>query len=176
MASFPITTLYYGDTPPKGVAEGTPWVNSTTGELQVFINGQFRTQRLVTARGPTTLTQGFKAEGRQQETVSEAKTLDAGDSGVVQVVTADAGVVTLPATAVGLVFIIENGGPDGTVLVEVAPAAADKLIGNGFTAADNKSALNTKATAKKGDRIVLVGDGVDGYYFAEVVGTWAREG
>lgn len=182
MATFPITTMYYGDTPPQNVPEGTHWVNSTTGELQTFTSGQFRTPRIATLRGPVsvtggalTTTQGLTPNGRQTETVSVNKTLDEGDSGVVQVVDTDTVVVTLPATVVGSVYIIENGGADGAVLVTVSPNASDKLMGNGFTSADNKDALNTKATAKKGDRIVLVGDGVNGYYFAEVVGIWARE-
>lgn len=113
--------------------------------------------------------------GEQVETVATTKTLDEGDIGVIQRVTADAGVITLPATVVGYVYIIENGGADGTVLATVSPNASDKIMGNGFTSADNKDALNTKATAKKGDRIVLIGDGVNGWMVQEVVGIWARE-
>lgn len=179
--TFPLTTYYYGPEPPQNVGEGCLWVNSATSEVQTFINGRFRTPRIVTLRGPTsvdaplTTTQGFTPNGRQTETVSGNKTLDEGDSGVVQVVDTDGAVVTLPATVVGTVYIIENGGADGAVGINVSPNASDKLMGNGFTSADNKDAINTKATAKKGDRVVLVADGVNGYFFAEVVGTWARE-
>lgn len=118
--------------------------------------------------------------------VTTNKTLTLADQGIVQNVTVDAVVITLPATSPGAVFVIQNGGdnpantPSGAVadascLVSVSPNASDKIQGNGFTAADNKDAVNTKATAKVGDRIVLVGDGVDGYNLMTVIGTWARE-
>lgn len=111
----------------------------------------------------------------QKETVADNKTLDEGDCGVIQNVTVDAKVVTLPSTVVGYSYTIRNGGADGTVAVNVSPAAADKIMGNGFTSADNKDAINTKATAKKGDYIKLVGDGANGWVITEVAGIWARE-
>lgn len=107
----------------------------------------------------------------ENETVTGAKTLDEGDSGVVQNVTATA-TITLPATVVGSQYIIRNAG-DGSVTVTVSPAAADKIMGNGFTSADNKDAINT--LGKGGDFIHLVGDGVNGYHVAAVSGTWTRE-
>jgi hypothetical protein len=109
-----------------------------------------------------------------REFVTANKTLDEGDNGVVQIVTADAKTITLPSTVVGTSYTIVNGGADGTILVTVAPAAADKIMGNGFTSADNKAALNTKATAKRGDYIKLLGDGVNGWMVVAVQGTWAR--
>lgn len=112
---------------------------------------------------------------RSTEYVSANKTLDEGDNGVAQVVTADAKVVTLPATVVCTTYRVINGCADGTCAVTISPAAADKIMGNGFTSADNKDAINTKATAKKGDYMVLVGDGVNGWMVQDVVGTWARE-
>ena len=118
-----------------------------------------------------TVTGGLFMGAQQVELVTGAKTLDEGDSGVIQRVTATA-TVTLPATVVGYVYIIENGGADGTITITVAPAAADKLMGNGFTSADNKAAVCT--LGNKGDRITLHGDGVNGYMFADVVGTWTR--
>lgn len=111
----------------------------------------------------------------QKETVADNKTLDDGDCGVIQNVTVDAKIVTLPATVVGYSYTIRNGGADGTVAVTVSPNASDKIFGNGFTATDNKDAINTKATAKKGDYIKLVGDGVNGWMITEVAGIWARE-
>lgn len=107
----------------------------------------------------------------ENEAVTGAKTLDAGDSGVIQNVTATA-TVTLPSTALGLSYIIRNAG-DGSVTVTVSPAAADKITGNGFTAADNKDAINT--LGKGGDFIHLLGDGVDGWTVVAVSGTWTRE-
>lgn len=111
----------------------------------------------------------------QFELVAVSKTLDIGDCGVAQVVTVDALVITLPSTVVGYSYTIINGAADGAVLVAVSPAAIDMIVGNGFTGADNKDALNTKVTAKRGDFIKIVGDGVNGWMVTSVRGTWARE-
>lgn len=113
--------------------------------------------------------------GARTEVHSANDTMAAADSGIVHVVDTDAVVITLPATAVGLVITVMNGAADGAALVSVSPAAADQIIGNGFTAADNKDAQNTKATAKKGDFITLVADGASGWYVTAVRGIWARE-
>jgi hypothetical protein len=130
-----------------------------------------------TFSGPVTLPARVSRTGEQSETVSGNKTLDEGDSGVVQRVDTDGAVVTLPATVLGTTYIIENAGSaDGAVGISVSPNAADKIMGNGFTSADNKDAINTKATAKVGDRIVLVADGANGWFVQSVIGTWAREG
>lgn len=119
----------------------------------------------------------YQADGGSPvEEVTANKTLDQADSGVPQVVTADAVVVTLPATVAGLTYVIVNGSNrQGDVGVTVSPNASDQIIGNGFTAADDKDAINTKATARPGDKLVLVGDGVDGWFVQEVKGTWVRE-
>lgn len=132
-------------------------------------------------------TQYVGSEGRSSLDVTENKTLDLAGSGIVQNVTTDAITVTLPATTAGAFFVIRNGGAaitsggpagatsDASVLVTVAPNASDKIQGNSFTAADNKAALNTKATAKIGDEIRIVGDGTDGWLMSYVKGTWARQ-
>lgn len=112
---------------------------------------------------------------RQSEDVTGAKTLDGGDNGVVQNVTSSA-TVTLPATSAGTTYTIRNGGSgstDGAVTVTVSPNAVDQIIGNGFTAADNKDAINTLGNA--GDEITLVGNGTTGWIVSNVVGTWTRE-
>jgi aspartokinase len=83
-----------------------------------------------------------------EELVTTNKTLDAGDSGVAQVVKTSA-TITLPAagaTTSGTTMTIVNGGEgatDGAVTVTVSPNAADKIVGNGFTAADDKDIINT---------------------------------
>lgn len=114
-------------------------------------------------------------ETEKKVAVSISKTLAKADCGIIQDVDTDATVTTLPSTAAGLAFIVRNAGADGAVLVSISPAAPDKIEGAGLTAADNKDLLNTKATAKKGDFVLLVSDGVDGYTVAQMVGTWARE-
>lgn len=107
--------------------------------------------------------------------VSADKTLVIADCGVVQLVDTDAKTVTLPATAAGLQYTIVNAGADAAVLVTISPQAADKISGAGLTPADNKDLLNTKATAKKGDYVTLLADGVDGWVVTRMAGAWARE-
>ena len=85
------------------------------------------------------------------EAITVSETLGLGDSGTVFLVGTDALVVTLPAT--------------------IANAAADSVSGS----VADKDIINTKATANKGDRITLIGDGVDGWYIVEGVGIWASE-
>lgn len=122
-----------------------------------------------------TYTQEVVHASQLRETKSADTTVAAADSGYLIDVDTDAKIMTLPATVVGMTFTFVNAGADGAVLLSVSPNAADKIIGAGFTAADNKDAQNTKATAKKGDYIRLVGDGVDGWFVQEMRGTWVRE-
>lgn len=129
------------------------------------------------------------ADGRTQVDVTENKTLTAADSGIVQNVITDGITITLPATAANLSYIIRNGGvpassgvgmgtgSDFSCLVTVAPNASDGITGLAFTAATNKAALNTKATARVGDQIHLLGSGttgVTGWQVVSAKGVWAR--
>lgn len=111
-----------------------------------------------------------------RETLSANKTLDAEDSGKLFWVDTDAFTITLPAIATGVNgFMIVNGGSFGTVLVTVSPNASDMILGPDITGADDKDLLNTKATAKRGDYVVLGGNDADGYSVQALVGTWARQ-
>lgn len=128
------------------------------------------------------------ADGRMGVNLDTSKTLATTDMGIVQNVIADAITITLPSTAAGNDYIIRNGGAkptgtptgavsDGSVLVTVAPAAADGVAGNGFTAAANKGALNTKATSRVGDEIEVTGTGTAGvtaWTINRIAGTWVR--
>jgi len=121
---------------------------------------------------------GFTQEAEHasvnRTTKSVNTTLDASYSGQIVDVDTDAVVITLPATVVGMCFEIRNAAADGAALISLAPNAADKIQGCGLTAADNKASLNTKATAKKGDSLKVIGDGVDGWFIVHMRGTWAR--
>lgn len=129
----------------------------------------------------------FGQGGIVYENIDTAKTLALADNGVVQNVIADAITITLPATTAGAVFTIRNGGvpasssvgsgtgSDASALIKVSPNASDKIQGLNFSASDNKAAQNTKATAKVGDFITLVGDGTDGWNVAYARGIWVRE-
>lgn len=106
----------------------------------------------------------------EHEAVTGNKTLDEGDSGVVQNATATA-VVTLPATVVGTSYIVRVGAED--ITLSVSPNASDKIMGNGFTSADNKDLIFTKQPV--GSYVRLVADGVNGWFVAEIAGTATRE-
>lgn len=97
------------------------------------------------------------------------------ETGSVFIATAADVIFTLPATANGLwftfVFKVPSAGTGG----QVDPAATDKIMGNGFTSADGKAAINSGATDREGDCITLVADGLDGWFIENVMGTWARE-
>lgn len=83
-------------------------------------------------------------------------------------------IVSLPATQKGLTYTLVVGSlPTGSGHA-LSPVAADKIIGNGFTAADDKDALCPVATDRLGDTITVVGDGVDGWYITSVIGTWTN--
>lgn len=107
------------------------------------------------------------------EEVADNKTLDAGDVGVWQVVTVDAKTITLPAVAAGAVYKIMNGAAPGAALVTVAPNASDLFLGQGLSATDADTYNNTKATAKTGDYIIVMGGNATGWNIIDQVGTWA---
>lgn len=125
-------------------------------------------------------------DGRLAVNVTENKTLAITDQGVVQNVITDAITITLPSTVVGYRFIVRNGGdnasgtPTGAVAdesmaVTVSPAALDLIAGMQVTAADDKDFVNTKATAKVGDELELLGNGTTGWNVTGVKGIWAKE-
>ena len=109
------------------------------------------------------------------EACAADKTLDIQDIGKVMNITADAKTITLPATVTHYEYIIRNGGSDAAVLVTVSPNANDKIMGADLAGVDNKDRLNTKATAKRGDFIRIVGEGTHGWYVLSEKGTWAAQ-
>lgn len=108
-------------------------------------------------------------------TVTANQTLTAADSGKTYVANAADLVFTLPATAKDLIYRFVVKTLSATTGLSVSPVAADKIMGNGFTSANDKDAINTAATDREGDMIEVVGDGVDGWYISAVIGTWARQ-
>lgn len=112
------------------------------------------------------------------EAVTGAKTLDAGDSGVAQNVTATA-TVTLPAIAAGVsgMAAIIRVGKAGITLT-ISPNSADKIVGNGFTAADDKDMIFTNQPV--GSYVVLVPNNeatTDGAWMVQrILGEATREG
>ena len=117
--------------------------------------------------------------------LTDNTTLTQADSGKTFLIATDAKVITLPATFVGWYRII-NSGAAGNNIVTISPAAADGISGTFTLAASvvvdagvvNKDIINTKATAKCGDNVVLVGTGVTGttaWIVQSSTGIWAAE-
>lgn len=117
------------------------------------------------------------------ETIAADKTLDYEDSGTVFLIATDALVITLPATKKGVIYHFVNSGADGNNIITISPNANDAIFGTVPNAAADsvsggvvdKDIINTQATANKGDRLTLVGDGLDGWYIVGGVGIWASE-
>ena len=110
-----------------------------------------------------------------------SKTLAGTDCGTKQVVTTDAQTFTLPAVAaanVGQTFTIVNGAQNnGDLTFTLATNAADAMNGLGFSAANGKGAVLTKATSCPGDYITVVSSGstgAGGWSVVEAVGTYTR--
>lgn len=121
-------------------------------------------------------------EGLVVEIIAD-KDVSLEESGTTFLVGTDALTITLPATKKGAIYTFINSGADGNNLITISPNANDAIFGTiANAAADSvsggvvdKDFINTKATSNKGDRITLVGDGVDGWYIVEGVGIWASE-
>lgn len=108
-------------------------------------------------------------------TISADTTLDATYNGKLIWMDTDAKTLTLPAVATALDGVmIVNGGAFGAVGFTVAPNASDSLFGPDITAADNKGIINTKATARRGDFVVIGGNDADGNSVLESRGIFAR--
>jgi hypothetical protein len=117
------------------------------------------------------------------ETITADKTLTVEDSGKCFNIGTDALTITLPATSKGVVYLFRNVGADGNNIITISPDSVDAIFGTVQNAAADsvasgvvdKDIVNTKATANKGDYIILEGDGADGWYITGGVGIWASE-
>lgn len=104
------------------------------------------------------------------EAVTGNKTLDLGDAGVVQNVTATC-TVTLPATSAKANYIVRVGAEG--ITVTISPNASDKIAGYGASntgaGTDDKDLIFTSQPA--GSYVQLQGDGTDGYTVTRISGT-----
>jgi len=97
------------------------------------------------------------------------------DSGKVFVTFTDNMVFTLPAIANGQVYKFINGAENGKAKVSISPNASDGIM-YAASATDNKDLINTKATAKKGDYVVIQNvAGTDYWSVTDIRGVWAKE-
>lgn len=120
------------------------------------------------------------------ETITANRTLAADESGLEVNVGADALTIDLPAidaSNIGMTFLFRNIGADGNNIITVSPASTDAVHGTVANAAAdsvasgvvNKDIINTKASANKGDYIVLTAVAETEWYITGGVGIWASE-
>ncbi len=84
-------------------------------------------------------------------------------------------VFTLPAIAIGYSFTFVNNAPDGANALTISPNASDGITYAG-SSTDNKDLINTKATSKQGDYVVISSlDGTVAWQVTQVRGTFAKE-
>jgi hypothetical protein len=106
---------------------------------------------------------------------SASKTLDAQDVGKVMNVTVGhaTNVVTLPATAAGLQFVVRCGASGERVAV--SPNASDKIMGADLAGTDDKDRILAAADSVAGDYLHLAADGVNGWFVVAERGKWTAE-
>ena len=114
-------------------------------------------------------------EGVNIETKTSSATLTTGASGKTFVSATDGVVFTLPAIATGAVYKFVNAAEDGTNTLTISPNASDGIQYAG-SATDDKDLINTKATSKQGDYVVIASlDSTANWSVTEVRGTFAKE-
>jgi len=122
----------------------------------------------------------------RQNTITATGDIAAGDAGIDQNVATDALVLTLPkieAGNLGMTFLFRNTGADGNNIITLSPNAADGINGTIANAAADSVAsgtvdkdwVNTKATANKGDYVILKAVALTAWYIVGGVGIWASE-
>jgi hypothetical protein len=112
----------------------------------------------------------------ERETKSANYTMDAEDVSKIIYIDTDAFAITLPATVVGYKYTFVNAGAFGAVAINISPDANDKIMGPDIGGTNNKDLINTKTTARRGDFVTILADGVDGWMVTDIKGTWAEEG
>lgn len=107
-------------------------------------------------------------------TLAGTITFDIQDTAKTFFATTDGDLITLLtyAAATAAIFKVVNIGAYGTLLVDITPAAGDKISGPDDTGADAGNLANTKATAQRGDYAVISSGGDDGYIIEDIKGTW----
>ena len=114
-------------------------------------------------------------EGVNIETKTSNYTVTTGDSGKTFVSATDGVVFTLPAIATGEVYKFVNAAEDGTNTLTISPNASDGIQYAG-SATDDKDLINTKATSKQGDYVVIASlDSTTNWSVTEVRGVFAKE-
>ena len=122
----------------------------------------------------------------EQELITLDKELQLSDVAQDQNIATDAKTFTLPlitADNLGANYIFRNTGADAAIALTISPNALDAIHGTVANAAAdsvaggvvNKNIVLTKATANKGDYLVLVAVSLTEWYISGGVGIWASE-
>ena len=136
----------------------------------------------ITAVGKVTMNLGAEASTFQgnflpativKQTVTTSS-LSVADCGFVNQVAQDAQIITLPATATGLEFIIMNTAADGVSLLQIDCNGSDKFTGAGIAGSDGEILKLPQVTSNYGDYVRVVAH-ADGWTIVEIVGTWAED-
>jgi len=159
-----------------GVADDVLWLSAAAGKASALAVANIaQIVGVVLSTDRALLEPSEQYDGTAELISGATKTLDIQDCGKEMVCTVTT-VVTLPAIATGLNFVLVNGsGKIGAVQISVDPVAADKIMGPDVPGVDNKDYINTLATAKPGDRVELHYGNADGYIVTRQVGIWAAE-
>jgi len=177
-----------------GISDGRPprrWSYSSTGEtvatiiaddyFNEFWGGLEPDDTIKVTGSDSTVVVTVTSNADGAVTLSQATATD----GTVTVANGDSGedfqasittVYTLPALSIGRVFKFTNVALDGVAQISVSPAAADGVM-YATSATDDKDLINTLATSRKGDYVVI-GNTTDGIAFWQVLdikGIWAKE-
>ena len=113
---------------------------------------------------------GFNLENK-----SANYTIVNGDSGKTLTSSTDGIKFILPAISIGRVVTFVNTAPDGTNALTISPNANDGILYAG-SLVDNKDLINTKATSKVGDFVVLASLNSTAHWtVVDVQGVFAKE-
>lgn len=161
-------------------------VNASPADLMALANALDGTTALPIA---SALDVAGRLTGRQKLIAGGAAyTVTAADGDCVIQTATDNAVITLPDAATansGLRLTVQNTGADGAAKVSISPHSSDGIFGGvhgaaggdlvSFSGTVNKDAINTKATTKLGDYLVLMSDGSTGWFVIGGKGVWASE-
>jgi len=113
---------------------------------------------------------GFNLENK-----SANYTIVNGDSGKTITSSTEGIKFTLPAISIGRVVTFVNTAPDGANTLTISPNANDGILYAG-SLTDNKDLINTKATSKVGDFVVLASLNSTAHWtVVDVQGVFAKE-
>lgn len=159
----------------SGVADDVLWLSATAGKASATPVANIAQMVGVVLSQDTFILEPSESYDPLAELVAADLTLDIQDVGKQLYVTAAGKVITLPAIATGLSYVVVNGMNDGACSITISPAAVDLIAGPDVAGVDDKDWLNPLATARCGDRLEFGYKDANGYIVTKVVGTWTQQ-